>query len=385
MKSWYVFVVGLKQKLRDLLVLALTLFTAPTFVLLYWVFFGNVPTTIAFGVSTQENTSAAGVELGLLKDIEAVGAADGSRLFTVLRSPDRQTLERWVKEGTISIGLTVTLERKVVLSDGTVRIKTTLIGDATSPSYRIAAALLRSVLQERAFRMSGMQPAILIEEKYLGLSGARTPFEMYVPGLLVFAVIMLIFSSSMSVVREIETGTLARIRLASVNSVHLLFGLSAVQLLLGLVSLLITLSLATLLGFESQGSLPLVMAIAALASIACVGMGMVVASLGKNQTRAFLIASAGMFLLVLFSGVVFPRPRLTLFNIGGRSFDLFDILPTTHMGAALGKVMTLGAGPSEVIYEVVCLSLIALANFTLGAWLFERSGKPSTSVWEGLP
>jgi ABC-2 type transport system permease protein len=233
--------------------------------------------------------------------------------------------------------------------------------------------------------MSRLPPVIQIEEIYLGLSGARTPFEIYVPGLLVFAVIMLIFSSSMSVVREIEAGTLARIRLTSVNSVHLLFGLSAVQLLLGLMSLLITLSLAALLGFESQGSLLLAMAIAALASIACVGIGMVVASLAKSQTRAFLIASAGMFLLVLFSGVVFPRPRLTLFDIGGRSFDLFDILPTTHMGAALGKVMTLGVGANDVVYEVVCLSLIALVNYLLGAWLFERSGKPSTSVWEGLP
>jgi hypothetical protein len=119
--------------------------------------------------------------------------------------------------------------------------------------------------------------------------------------------------------------------------------------------------------------------------LATVGIGMVVASLAKSQTRAFLIASVAMFLLILFSGIIFPRPAVTVTTIAGRDIDLFDLLPTTHMGGALEKIMTLGAGLSEVTYEIVALVAIGALSFGIGGVLFTRSGRPSSQVWEGLP
>jgi hypothetical protein len=47
--------------------------------------------------------------------------------------------------------------------------------------------------------------------------------------------------------------------------------------------------------------------------------------------------------------------------------------------------MTLGAGVSEVIYEIVSLVVIGLLSFGIGGWLFARSGRPSTESWDGLP
>jgi ABC-2 type transport system permease protein len=122
-----------------------------------------------------------------------------------------------------------------------------------------------------------------------------------------------------------------------------------------------------------------------VASLASVGIGMVVASISRTMTRAFLISSVAMFLLVLFSGVIFPRPSVALFSLGGVSVDLFDILPTTHMGVALGKVLNLGAGVSEVSYELLWLVMISALTYLLGGWFFARSARPSAEAWEGLP
>jgi hypothetical protein len=67
------------------------------------------------------------------------------------------------------------------------------------------------------------------------------------------------------------------------------------------------------------------------------------------------------------------------------AIDVFDALPTTHMGAALTKVMTLGATAGDVTYEIAFLAVIVLLNYIIGGILFARSGRPSTDVWEGLP
>ncbi len=387
MRGWFVFLVALKQKRRDRLGLLLTVLTAPLFVMMYWVFFSEVSATYYVAVLDEDAAAAASPAHGaaFIKSLANFTSSDGTPFFSVSTVGDRSALDRKVQRSEVSLGVVLGDSFSRGFSNPQTAAKATLIGDATDPNYRISSVLIGKALEGYAAKVTATPPTVVAEEKPIGLSGTRTPFEAYVPGLLVFAVIMLIFSSSMSVVREVESGTLARLRLTPVTSLDLLFGLSSVQLLLGLASVLLTLATAGLLGFRSEGSLLLAMAIASLACLASVGIGMVVASLSKTQTRSFLISSVAMFLLVLFSGIVFPRPDITVLTVAGQTIDLFDLLPTTHMGEALGKVMTLGATAGEVAYEIIALTAIALVNYLLGGLLFARSGRPASDVWEGLP
>ncbi len=387
MRAWFVFLVALKQKRRDHLGLLLTVLTAPLFVMMYWVFFSDVSATYHVAIFDGDTTAQAGSTHGaaFVESLEEFTSSDGTPFFSVSTVSSRSALERTVQRGEASVGVVLNDDFSRGLSSARTAAKAELIGDATDPNYRISSALIGKALNGYAAKVTATPPTVTVEENPIGLSGARTPFEAYVPGLLVFAVIMLIFSSSMSVVREVESGTLARLRLTPVTSLDLLFGLSSVQLILGLASVSLTLATAWLLGFRSEGSLILAMAIASLACLASVGIGMVVASLSKTQTRSFLISSVAMFLLVLFSGIVFPRPDVTILTVAGQTIDLFDLLPTTHMGGALGKVMTLGATTGEIAYEIIALTAISLANYVLGGLLFARSGRPASDVWEGLP
>lgn len=384
MRFFWVFLVSLKQKLRDRVGLLLTVLTAPLFVVLYWLFFNDASAVYRAAILTAADSDPTEYERGLTEALTTF-SPHGVPFFEMVHMTDEHAFIKALLEGKVVIGITLDSSfSKKRITPGAVP-KVTLTGNGSSPAYRISAALATKVIDGYASKIERIPSAVQVEEKLLGLSGTRTPFEAYVPGLLVFAVIMLIFSSAMSVAREVETGTLARIRLTPVRSMELLLGLSAVQLLVGGTSMLLTLATAFALGFRSHGSIPLAMGVAALASLATVGIGMVVASLAKSQTRAFLFGSVAMFLLILFSGIVFPRPAVSVLTVGQRKIDLFDALPTTHMGAALEKVMTLGAGAADVSYELVSLLVIGLFSFGLGGWLFARSGRPSAESWDGLP
>lgn len=393
MRALAIFITAMRQKLRDRLGLALTLLTAPAFVVLYWLFFSDAAVHYTVVVLDADSERAAvspwperAPGRALVAALAEVEGSDGNPMFVVRVVRGRQELDRALRGGEADVGLLVPAGfSRTLFSERDRAAEVTLVGDGTRQAFRVAATLVRTVAETFGHKVRGSTPAVRAAARPVGLSGTRSPFELYVPGLLVFTVIMLIFSASMSVVREVEAGTLARLRLAPVSTVELMTGMSAAQFVLGGVAVALTLGAAFALGFRSQGSTALALLIAGVASLASVGIGMVVASVSRTMTRAFLISSVAMFLLVLFSGVIFPRPRVPLLHVGGVVVDLFDVLPTTHMGIALGKVLNLGAGIGDVGYELVWLSVISLLNYVVGGLFFARSARPSAHTWEGMP
>jgi ABC-2 type transport system permease protein len=85
-----------------------------------------------------------------------------------------------------------------------------------------------------------------------------------------------------------------------------------------------------------------------------------------------IMANFPMVLMMFFSGGVFPVQRIPLFTLAGRTFALFDVLPQTHAILALNKVLTLGAGPGEVTYELGMVLLLSMVYFLGGVVIFDR-------------
>lgn len=195
-------------------------------------------------------------------------------------------------------------------------------------------------------------------------------FETYVPSLIVFSVIMLVFSSSIAVAKELERGTLDRIRMTPLRPVEYLAGTSIAQAVLGTIGIALTFIVAVVLGFNPRGSVALAFVVAATTGLSCIGIGVLVASLSRSVGRAFLIGSAFMFLLVLFSGIVFPLPELTVVTIDETSWGPFDLLPTVHAVRGLHDVLVEGATFAELRGALGTLSTLAVAFFVAGWWRF---------------
>lgn len=189
----------------------------------------------------------------------------------------------------------------------------------------------------------------------------------FVPSLLVFAVIMLVFSTGMAVAREVQSRTLDRLRLTGMKPVQYLLAVFAVQTIPGSLSVLGTLGLAYLLGFSSQGSFLMLFSITMVSGFACIGIGLMVGSVSQTVSRAFLLGSVCMFFLLLFSGLLFPVPLVEI-PVFGRTWNLFELLPTTHAVGAISQIIYTDAGSFG--FEFVFLGVLAAAYFLIGAAVF---------------
>lgn len=356
---WMFFTKGLRQRLRDPMGLVLTLGTAPCFVLLYWIFFA--------GASPDDLVVVQGVTLG--EDTRSERFVTALEESTLDVAPDARVTVVTSTRGAVVDDADATVVLPEGFEDGPkpdVTLTVELVGDASRPGFMRTQARVGEAISA----MDGGARPYAVRVAASGRSATRSAFEAYVPALLVFAVIMLVFSSSMDVAREVESGMLERLRLTRARPYHVLLGAACVHAALGALSVGATMAVALLLGFEAAGSIPLALGITWIAGFACIGYGVVVAALASDVQRAFLVSSFAMFLLLLFSGAVFPLPELAGVEVLGAEVGPLDVLPTTHAVRALDGVLTLGEGADEVYSEVLALIALSAATFAAGAAVF---------------
>lgn len=380
MKLWRLLLVLLKQTWRDPVSAALSIITAPLFVVLYWAALGDSIARQTLLVTAPESEAASLDEL-----VSFINGMPGAEQVLVRNAADEDDVVNQIKRGRAQVGLVLlggfTQRHDAADTMPTARI----IGDASAAAYPLLGQVAREAVRGVVRRRSGAPPPVRFDHVAVGLSGSVTAFEAYVPGLLVFSVIMLVFGSSMTVARGREAGTLGRLLLTPVPAPVVLLGVSLCHLLLGALSVGLTLLTAHLLGFQSRGSIGLAFLVCIIACMASIGIGMIVASLSRTQARSLLISCVAMFLLVLFSGIIFPRPELLVTVSDGLQVDLFGLLPTVPLVKALHSILILGGSLGEVWIEAVTLVAISLVTFILGCALFVRTSAPTSYAWEGMP
>ena len=328
---------SLRQQSRDRLGLALTVLMAPLFVLLYWVLLEDGQQTGTVCLEGGPEVAAAVDEFAPRLTVTACPNPDA---VLVVRAP-----------GLVDAGTSST------------PISLTVAGDASKPGFALATQAIHQAIDAYVQRSRGITPTTVLLVQAVGESAERTPFDLYVPNLLVFAMIMLVFSSAMVTAREVERGTLERLRLTRMRPSEWLAGTALAQTLLGAGSVALTFAVAMVLGFDARSAmLPVAAGITLLTGVACIGIGTIVASVARTVAQAFAIASFFMFLLLLFSGVVFPIPELAV----------LETLPTVHGARALHEVLVLDAGPADVLEDLGALAGLSAAFFLFGGWRFSR-------------
>ncbi len=372
-----------RELLRDAWVLGLSIAFAPFFVFLYWLWTQGGSTSYTILAINQDR----GVQLSsgetwsaskdALQAIAAVQYADGKPLLKTRLVSDRSEAEKLLRNRKAAAFILIPAgfsEAVAALQSGDRSASTQIVfgGDLTNPYYVVGATLALGAVDAYIQQATGQTPFIQYPEEPLGASAARTEFENYVPGVMIFAVIMLIFLAAMAVAREVEAGTLQRLSITPMTSFDLLGGMTAVMVLIGAFSVAITFATAQALGFRSQGPMWVAVLVGSVTSLSIIGMGMVVACFSRTVSQAFVIANFPLGLLMFFSGVIMPIPQPTLFTIVGHAFGPCDILPPTHAVVALNKILTLGAGLPDVLYELAMLLILSVVYFAAGVWLFKR-------------
>jgi ABC-2 type transport system permease protein len=130
-------------------------------------------------------------------------------------------------------------------------------------------------------------------------------------------------------------------------------------------------------GYRTDGSLLSLFLVGGLASLSIMGFSVIVAAFLRSIFDLVTVGCFPFFILMFFSGGMFPLPGVPLFEFGDRVVELNEVLPTTHAISALNRVLSYGAGLGDVAYELGAMALITAGFFALGTWIFTRRHMPA--------
>ncbi len=187
--------------------------------------------------------------------------------------------------------------------------------------------------------------------------------KFLVPGLIAFILtITAVISTSLSVVREWEMGTVEQIIVSPAKPVELILGKTVPSTVIAIIAT-ITILLAGYLMFdvEIKGSLLWLSVVSLIFLVGSLGLGLLISTVAGTQQVAFMVAViATMLPTFILSGFVFP-----IRNMPGIIQAITYLIPARYFLVALRSIILKGVGPSAFLDQF--LFLLAYAVLTLGA------------------
>lgn len=291
--------------------------------------------------------------------------------------------------------ITSTMQQQIstgtVTSTSSSNATSTLIirGDTGYIGFGTSQGILTGVLEQYQDKLvtktrsaitgsSGVETNQYIQSKVEAISGTGsfTTFDFMAPGMMVFAILLLTTTVAAALTREVEKGTLARLKLSKMTSFDLLFGGLLPWSLIAAVQVVILLIVAVLIGFHWQGGLNtllLALFVGIIGGVASISLGMIIAAFARNDRQA---ANLGTLISVPTSflvGAFFQLPQVVIANIWGQPFQIYDLLPWTHVLNALRSTLTFGGGWDAIAYQVGWAVLLTVVLFVIGVGLFSRN------------
>jgi ABC-2 type transport system permease protein len=191
-----------------------------------------------------------------------------------------------------------------------------------------------------------------------------------VPGLIAYIVMITsVVSTSLSIVREKERGTMEQVRMAPLDAASFVLGKTIPYYLISLASALTILLVAmALFGLPMSGSWFVLLATISLYLVGALGLGLLVSSLADTQQVAFQVAVLASFLpTLMLSGFIFPiasmPPVLQVVTY---------IVPARYFLIALRGIVLKGVGFSVIWPQLVSLTVFSAVVLLLASLRLRR-------------
>jgi len=233
-------------------------------------------------------------------------------------------------------------------------------------------------IQNQVKGTPGAQPTKYLQSKVEAIPGTETftSFDFLAPGMMVFAILLLTTTVAAALTREVEKGTLARLKLTKMRSLDLLFGGMLPWSLIAAAQIIILLLVAILIGFHWQGGLNtllLAILVGVIGGVASISLGMIIAAFARNDRQAANLGTIISVPTTFVVGAFFTLPQVVIANINGQPFQIYELLPWTHVLNALRTTLTFGGGWNDIAYQVGWALLLTLILFIIGVVLFSRN------------
>jgi len=372
-----------KENLREWKILILALVFGPFFVYMMYAYFAAATPSYTVLVLNGDLpiTDADGRALHAGDDLVAAWAAarypDGKAVFKVRPAADLDEARRLLKnrDADLVMAIPAGLSRSI---DDFKRGKSAAVaplrsfGDQASVRFTVAAAFADYASYAYLGAALGRNLPSLVEFEAVSAGRPLSDFDLYVPALLVLAIIMVLFTAAASLIKEVDKGTITRLRISRLTTAEFLGAVSLNQLLIGLAALGLTYLSAISIGYRGAGSVWVFLLTGAVSILSVVAISLIVAGWMKTIYELLTVGVFPFFVLMFFSESMFPLPRLALVHFGSRALYVNDILPTALTVKAFNKILNFGAGLADVAFELAAMTVLTAAYFAAGVWLFRR-------------
>ncbi len=371
------------ENLREWKILSLTLVFAPFFVYLMYGYYHASPSTYTILVLNHDVAEAtpAGASPRAAEELIAAWRdakrADGGPVLEVIVAPSAEEALRRVaaREADLMVEIPAGFSsRFAAFAAGATATPPQLSNRANQANLRSTIAVAYSdyvAFQYACARAKTVLPLSVSAER---VGGARelTEFDLYVPALLVLALIMVLFTAGATLIKEVDKGTMSRLILSDLGTPAFLVAVTVNQVLIGLVTLSLALVAAISVGYAVHGSLAALLVVAVVSTAAVVAVSVLVAAFLNTIFELLTVGCFPFFILMFFSDAMIPLPKIPMFRLADHVVNATDILPTSLAVRAFGAILNDGAGLSGVAFEVTGIVVLMAVYFAIGVWLFRR-------------
>jgi ABC-2 type transport system permease protein len=355
-----------RQIVRDPRTLATLLFVPAIFLLVYGYALSWDLRHVRLGVLDRDRSAASR---------SLVAAFTNSGYFDLFASVTSEAeVTRMMDDGSIRIALVIPpgLERDVTAGRA-VPVQLILNGDNANTATTVMGYALAIVQTEstryRLQATAGGVPVVAVPRIWYNPQLRSALF--LVPGLIAYIMmITAVVSTSLSIVREKERGTIEQIRMAPLGAGAFVVGKTIPYFVISFVSaIVIVLAAMALFELPMRGSWVLLTATMSLFLVGALGLGLLISSVADTQQVAFQIALLTSFLpTLLLSGFIFPIASMPEFLQ-----VITRIVPARYFLVALRGIVLKGVGVTAIWDQLAALLVYAVAMLLLASVRLRRA------------
>jgi ABC-2 type transport system permease protein len=361
----------MRQILRDRRTLLILLFIPAFFLLLYGYALNFDIRNVRLAVQDRDRSTQSRA---------LVSSFVNSGYFELVGYEDSDVaLSRLVDEGKVRAILSIpagferdlTLKRpvtvQVVIDGDNANTASTVVGYARLLVAEFGAVQMQSLLSTPGSRLP--TPVVIVEPRIWYNPQLRSALFL-VPGLIAYiSMITAVVSTSLSVVREKERGTMEQVRMAPVGPAAYILGKTLPYLAISFTSaVLIVLAAMLLFEMPMRGSWPLLLFSIGLFLVGAQAQGLLISTIADTQQVAFQIALlSSMLPTMILSGFIFPISSMPVVVQA-----ITHIVPARYFLVALRAIVLKGADITAFWQDLVALAIFATVAMGLASMRLRR-------------
>jgi ABC-2 type transport system permease protein len=356
-----------RQISRDRLSLLILMFIPAFFLLLYGYALNFDVQHIRLAAQDNDRSTAS-------RDLISTFVNSGYFDLVATVTDDRE-YEELIDKGEVRAALVIPvgLERRVLRGER-VPVQVIINGDNANTAATVmgyALRVLQTASAEYELQPAGRRTASVISvEPRVWYNPELRSALFLVPGLIAYiGMISAVISTSLSVVREKERGTMEQVRMAPITTISYIVGKTLPYFFISMCSSIgVVLASMALFGLPMNGSWALLVVSLSLYLAGALGLGLMISTAAESQQAAFQMAMLASFLpTMMLSGFVYP-----IASMPPAIQAVTYVVPARYFLVALRSIVLKGAGVSVFWVDLLALAIYATFMLTMASRRLRR-------------